>query len=169
MTHNPYTAPTAELKDPPLPKRAWIPVAMGVICYEGLTSALSWPLFLFTQLGHSISGGSQESFFRDVLASEAYLAMLLAINLVGAAFGGYIAARIATSRPMMLAFFAGLVSLAMGAFEALSTFASYYPVWWKAMFLLFCVPCYLAGARYCRRRDELSAADGGANEAPDGE
>jgi hypothetical protein len=74
----------------------------------------------------------------------------LAYRIVYAVLGGYIAARLATNRPVSHAMVLGGIGFVLGAFGTFATAgqgAAYGPIWYSLLVTATALPCSFAGAK----------------------
>jgi hypothetical protein len=92
--------------------------------------------------------------------ADALFVLPLGYRIVYAVLGGYIAARLATARPVSHAVVLGAIGFVLGAIGTIATMGRsdiYGPAWYSVLVAATALPGSLAGAKlYTRRVDTVS-------------
>jgi hypothetical protein len=87
--------------------------------------------------------------------ADALFVLPLTYRIVYAVLGGYIAARLATGRPVLHAVVLGAIGLVLSAIGTIATIgqsAVYGPLWYSLLVTATAVPCSYAGGRITARQ-----------------
>jgi len=127
-------------------------LALGMVVNLALVS-LNMSLLHPMPAGSSMSDPVQFQAYLDTLPATAFLVAVLA-HLGQAFVGGWVAARLCTTRPVVFAMIIGAISLA-GGISMMATYKG--PDWMFIELPLYLVVAWLAGRCEQNRRARLSA------------
>jgi len=157
MSDNPYTPPTAPVRDrdPERTGATWKAVLFGVTTdLVGTTIAGMVLLVLFSTMLVA-QGRAPEEISRLLLQSNQYLFVSLAVGLSFTALGGYVAARVANRLEYRHGLFVGVIVLIIGEIMV-SGDPTGMPLSIRIIGDLLVVPAALLGA-HLRRTAKLQA------------
>lgn len=131
--------------------RSALAVVAGVITMWVVVSAVEWLSHLLISPPAGMDPNDPDQ-FAHYLANAPASAMLMLVLawLLGAAAGGWIAARIATRRPWLAAGIVGAV-VVIGVIGMIMTFPQ-HPKWVSTLGVLLPIPAALLAARHAHRR-----------------
>jgi hypothetical protein len=152
MAQNPYEAPTARVEDRSPEHFSWW--AVWVAAAAGTGTAFMIGCWMGPPFQHwfSAQAVSEAELYQTMVQSLAFgVAALLATGF-GYGLGGYTAASLAPTRPILHGVVAACMCMATGAIGYLGVFPSPFPLWAQTTGFMLTVPCAVLGALYFARR-----------------
>jgi len=147
MSNNPYTPPSAPVRDrqPEGAGSTWKAVTFGVLA--DIAGTFLAGIVLLVVLGSVLvsRGASPEELDRALMQSDAYLMLAGVVGLGFTVLGGYVAARVANQREYYHGLLTGVVVLAFG--ELMTNLSPEgYPLAYRIIGDLLAIPAALFGA-----------------------
>jgi hypothetical protein len=146
LTHNPYSAPDAPVKDRVAAEFSWRTVAMGVLVGFGTCYVLWVPLYLVAQHWYVSRLFDEELAYDAVFNSLVFLFGTLVAQFAGMMAGSYALTRMRPPRLHLHVLIAALIATAIEASSFLDAFPNPFPRWWQYAIAMLVLPAYVCGA-----------------------
>jgi hypothetical protein len=150
--HNPYSAPTATVRDAVDADWSWKPVILGVLVCLGTfysLSILSNPILKYWYLAQGVP---HDGLYRTVTTAVEAVVLLHLLAITAYITGGYVSAANSHRRPLLTACLAAVLTKTVLLVQYLGIYSYPYPWWSQVLGLITPVPAALIGGWLQMRR-----------------